>query len=138
MHFVYGDNTEKINVGGGPTKPDFNDLAGTSLTMNRDWLTLRAGYIQTEMDISVDSLPPLVVGWTVEGFPEVTDYLLVGEDISSFVELGFELNLSGKGKPPKELGTDAEVLKHVAKNINAIGYVNAGSVDDSVKVLKTF
>ena len=49
-----------------------------------------------------------------------------------------KLVFSGKGKPPKELGSDADVLKHVAANADAIGYVDAGSVDGSVKVLKTF
>jgi len=45
---------------------------------------------------------------------------------------------SGKGKPPKELASDADVLKFVAGNANAIGYVNKASVDSSVKVLKSF
>ena len=45
---------------------------------------------------------------------------------------------SGKGKPPKELASDAEVLKFVAGNANGIGYIDAGSIDSSVKVLKTF
>lgn len=49
-----------------------------------------------------------------------------------------KLVFSGKGKPLKEIGSDADVLKHVAENPNAIGYVDAGSVNGSVKVIKTF
>ena len=45
---------------------------------------------------------------------------------------------TGKGKPLKELASDAEVLSYVAATPNAIGYVDAASVDSSVKVIKQF
>ncbi len=45
---------------------------------------------------------------------------------------------SGKGKPPKEVASDQEVLAIVSANAGAIGYVNAASVNDSVKVVKKF
>lgn len=45
---------------------------------------------------------------------------------------------TGKGKPLKELASDAAVLSHVAATPNAIGYIDAASVDSSVKVLKRF
>ena len=44
---------------------------------------------------------------------------------------------SGKGVPPKKVGNDADVIKHVANNPNAIGYVDSGAVNDSVKVVLT-
>jgi len=42
---------------------------------------------------------------------------------------------SGKAVPPKEMANDAEVKAYVASHADAVGYVDAGSVDDSVKVL---
>lgn len=45
---------------------------------------------------------------------------------------------SGKGKPPAELGSSAEMLKFVAENANAIGYIDSSKVDSSVKVVKTY
>ena len=42
---------------------------------------------------------------------------------------------SGKGLPPKIVNPDAEVKKIVSSNKNAIGYINASSVDDTVKVV---
>ncbi|REL34188.1 substrate-binding domain-containing protein [Thalassotalea euphylliae] len=45
---------------------------------------------------------------------------------------------TGKGKPLQELGTDADVLSFVASTPNAIGYVDAASVNDTVKVVKSF
>lgn len=42
---------------------------------------------------------------------------------------------SGKGLPPKVADADAEVKKIVSSNKNAIGYIQASSVDDTVKVV---
>jgi len=45
---------------------------------------------------------------------------------------------SGKGRPPKEEASDKDILSKVASDKTAIGYVDAASVDGSVKVLKKF
>jgi ABC-type phosphate transport system substrate-binding protein len=49
-----------------------------------------------------------------------------------------KLMFSGKGKPPKELSTDKDIMAFVAANPGAIGYVSKDSVDASVKVIKTY
>lgn len=49
-----------------------------------------------------------------------------------------KLIFSGKGKPPKELASDKDILTFVAANPGAIGYVAEGSADGSVKVIKVF
>ncbi|MBE0362559.1 hypothetical protein PULV_a0075 [Pseudoalteromonas ulvae UL12] len=49
-----------------------------------------------------------------------------------------KLVFTGKGTPPKKLENDAAMLQFVASNPNAIGFVDAGKVDDSVKVIATF
>jgi ABC-type phosphate transport system substrate-binding protein len=49
-----------------------------------------------------------------------------------------KLVFTGKGQPPKSLGSDAKVLSTVAGNPGAIGYVDAGAVNDSVRVVATF
>ncbi len=46
-----------------------------------------------------------------------------------------QLVFTGKGTPPKEAADDDEMKKWVAGNPNAIGYIDAGKVDGSVKVL---
>ena len=48
-----------------------------------------------------------------------------------------KLVFSGKGKPLKEVPSDADVLNYVAANKGAIGYVDASNVNDSVKVIST-
>jgi ABC-type phosphate transport system substrate-binding protein len=45
------------------------------------------------------------------------------------------LTFSGKGTPPKEVPSSADVKKLVANNANAVGYIEKSAVDASVKVL---
>jgi ABC-type phosphate transport system substrate-binding protein len=42
---------------------------------------------------------------------------------------------TGKGAPPKELKSDADVKAFVANDPKAIGYVNSSAVDGSVKAV---
>lgn len=46
-----------------------------------------------------------------------------------------KLVFTGKGIPPKGVLSDAEVLKLVASDTNAIGYVDVSAIDDTVKVV---
>lgn len=45
------------------------------------------------------------------------------------------LVFSGKGTPPKEVASSADVKKFVAANADAIGYIEKSAVDGSVKVV---
>ncbi|MEZ5540309.1 MAG: hypothetical protein R3E63_10275 [Pseudomonadales bacterium] len=47
------------------------------------------------------------------------------------------LVFSGEGQPPKKISGDAEVIALVKANPNIVGYVDAATVDDTVKVLLT-
>jgi len=49
-----------------------------------------------------------------------------------------KLLFTGKGTPPKEIGSDAEMVSLVASNPNMIGFVDAAAVNDSVKVVTRF
>lgn len=42
---------------------------------------------------------------------------------------------SGKGQPPKEVADSAAVKKQLAENPNAIGYIDKGAVDGTVKAV---
>jgi len=43
---------------------------------------------------------------------------------------------SGRGVPPKVLDSDADVKSEVAKDKNAVGYVNESNVDGSVRAVR--
>lgn len=45
------------------------------------------------------------------------------------------LAFSGKATPPKEMASAADVKRFVAANVDAIGYIDKGAVDGSVKVV---
>lgn len=60
---------------------------------------------------------------------------VVGKDAAQLKSYWSTMIFSGKGTPPKEVGGDADVVKHVAKNPGAIGYVDASAVDGSVKAV---
>lgn len=49
-----------------------------------------------------------------------------------------QLLFTGKGTPPKEVGSSADVKKLIAQNPSLIGYIDTADVDSSVKVLFEF
>ncbi len=63
------------------------------------------------------------------------DHKALGKDPGQLKALWARLAFTGKGQPPRELADDAAVKKAVAANPRAIGYIDAGAVDGSVKVL---
>lgn len=46
-----------------------------------------------------------------------------------------KLKFTGKGKPPKELSSDSDVVKFVADTEGAIGYIDGKYLNKSVKVV---
>ncbi|MDO6565703.1 phosphate ABC transporter substrate-binding protein [Alteromonas sp. 1_MG-2023] len=63
---------------------------------------------------------------------------VLNKSTSQLTAFWSKLVFTGKGQPPKALGSDAEVISAVAADPGAIGYVDAGSVDGSVRVVATF
>ena len=64
-------------------------------------------------------------------------YGALGQSAGQFKKVWLRKKLSGEGQPPESLGSDAEVLAKVASTPGAVGFVSAGAVDSSVKVLAT-
>ena len=60
---------------------------------------------------------------------------VMGKSTSNMKALWAQIIFSGKGLPPKIANPDAEVKKVVSTNKNAIGYIRASSVDDTIKVV---
>ncbi len=63
------------------------------------------------------------------------DSQLLGKTTSQINAYWSKLMFSGGGTPPEELNGDLAVLQHVASNPNSIGYIEATTVNDSVKVV---
>jgi len=48
-----------------------------------------------------------------------------------------KLVFTGKGNPPQEVATDADVIAFIGNNDYGIGYIDAANVTDKVKVILT-
>jgi ABC-type phosphate transport system substrate-binding protein len=55
--------------------------------------------------------------------------------VANMKALWAQFTFSGKAVPPKQVASDDDVKKAVAGNKNAIGYINAASADDSIRVV---
>jgi ABC-type phosphate transport system substrate-binding protein len=60
---------------------------------------------------------------------------VAGKDEAQVKAIWSKLVFTGKATPPKELASSADVVKAVAADPNAIGYVDKAAVDGSVKVV---
>lgn len=58
---------------------------------------------------------------------------IVGKSESQAKAFWSKQLFTGKGSPPEQVGGDAEVKAKVSANANAIGYIDASSLDSSVK-----
>jgi len=60
---------------------------------------------------------------------------VLGKSAATMKAIWAQNIFSGRGLPPKLANPDAEMKKLVSTNKNAIGYIAASAVDDSVKVV---
>jgi len=60
---------------------------------------------------------------------------VLGKSSGNMKALWAQNIFAGKGLPPKVVDPDADVKKIIRTNKNAIGYIRAASVDDTVKVV---
>jgi hypothetical protein len=72
-----------------------------------------------------------------EGNPVREDFYAkeVGKSAAQVRSHWAKLSFTGKGTPPKEYATSAEVKRALAENPNAIGYIEKKAVDTSVRVV---
>lgn len=75
-----------------------------------------------------------------EGAPARAEFdsKVLGKSSSQMKAYWSKLVFTGKGTPPKELASDADVKAAVAADASAIGYIDAAAVDASVKVVGKF
>jgi|tagenome__1003787_1003787.scaffolds.fasta_scaffold19704861_2 ABC-type phosphate transport system substrate-binding protein len=62
---------------------------------------------------------------------------VAGKDEAQVKAIWSKLVFTGKATAPKELPTSADVVKAVAADPNAIGYIDKAAVDSSVKIVYT-
>ena len=60
---------------------------------------------------------------------------IIGKSLSHMKLLWSQMMFSGQALPPKQVPSDEAMKKAVSSDVNAIGFIQASSVDDSVKVV---
>jgi ABC-type phosphate transport system substrate-binding protein len=72
-----------------------------------------------------------------ENNPTRVEYLskVVKKSQTQYASYWAKVIFTGKAVPPKVVPADSEVIKLVSRNPNLIGYVNASSVTDAVRVV---
>lgn len=88
LHLTYGRNQDKVDFVGAEREPDFWNFFSAAWTVNRDWLTLRLSYAQTDLTVPIDDFDPLADGWIAAGFPQVADDIVIIDDFGYFVGVG--------------------------------------------------
>lgn len=63
---------------------------------------------------------------------------VLGKSASQLKSYWSRLIFTGKGTPPKQYASDAEVKAAVSSDPSLIGYIDASAVDDTVKVVHKF
>ena len=66
------------------------------------------------------------------------DNTVLGKNARQIKAYWSKLVFTGKGTPPKEVESDEKVIELVSKNPNVIGYIDAASASDKVKVVHKF
>ena len=64
------------------------------------------------------------------------DQSILGRNSSQVSAYWSKLVFTGKGIPPKEVNSDADVIDLVSKNPSVIGYIDKASATDAVKVIE--
>jgi hypothetical protein len=89
---IYGNNNDQDEVFGETISPDYKDVAGISVTVVKDWLTLRGGYFQADVTLPLSALGELANGWQQAGFDNIAQNVLIEEDSGQFYEFGFQID----------------------------------------------
>lgn len=63
---------------------------------------------------------------------------VIGKNESQWKSFWSRLIFTGKGIPPKVLDSDAAVKELVARNKDAIGFIDSAGVDSTIKSVATF
>ncbi len=95
LHAIYGANTDDVPAFGETVSPTIDNIYGASLTLNRDWLTVRGAYFVADLDIPIQQLNPLIDGWQQAGFANIADNVLIKDDQAVFTEFGFQMDYNG-------------------------------------------
>lgn len=83
-----------------------------------------------------DGAPAKLYDSSVESEREQFCKAYTGKSAGAVKSIWAKAVFSGRAVPPKMLESEADIKSEVAKDKNAVGYVNESSVDSSVRVVR--
>ena len=90
---VFGSETNEIEILGQEVESEFDKIHGGSLTLNRDWLTLRAAYLLMDLTLPAPGVDQLIAAWqNVPGLEFIGDEATIIEEEAKFAEVGFQID----------------------------------------------
>ena len=88
-----GSEEQEMQVALTDVVVEFDEMFGANLTLNRDWLTLRAGILSANVTVPESPVDGLAAQWqNVPGLEFVGEELQVEDDQFIFAELGFQID----------------------------------------------
>ena len=88
-----GSNEDDIDVSGVVVESQFEQMLGATVTVNRDWLTLRSAFLSTDLSVPIDVFDQLGQAWlNIPGFSHVGEELVIDEDRAEFSEFGLQID----------------------------------------------
>ncbi|WP_434928324.1 phosphate ABC transporter substrate-binding protein [Shewanella sp. HL-SH8] len=69
---------------------------------------------------------------------ETFDSAVLSKSASQLKAYWSKKMFTGKGTPPKEVSSTEDMIKLISSNPSMIGYIDSGSVNDTVKVVAEF
>jgi len=92
LHLTFGRNNQRAQLLGAERNSDFWNFFASALTMNYDWLTLRASFARTDFSVELTELSPLLDAWQLIGFSQVADNIQIFEDDGWFAGLAASID----------------------------------------------
>lgn len=111
-------------------------IANKSVAITSIAETQAAAIFLSQLDVLEDGTQLIPVDQKDDQETRTAFYVkVIKKDAAQLNAYWSRMVFSGQGQPPKKMADDAAVLALVRANPNVIGYVDAVSVNNSVKVL---
>lgn len=88
-----GTEENEVEILGQSVNSNFDKITGGSITLNRDWLTLRTAYLRTDLSIPSALVDQVIAAWnSVPGFGFIGQEATIVEDDTKFVEYAAQID----------------------------------------------
>lgn len=88
-----GTEENEVEILGQNVNSNFDQIIGGSVTLNRDWLTLRTAYLRTDLSIPSPLVDQVIAAWnSVPGFGFIGQEATIVEDDTKFIEYAAQID----------------------------------------------